>query len=77
MMRLGRMAAPDAKTLIRLARLLDEPVLKEVLTRLVALGRERRVVRGRRLRVDTTARGAPVSTAEPIGDPHQGARAKW
>src|SRR6266702_4065980 len=45
---------PDAKTLIRLARLLDEPVLKDVLARLVALGRKRRVVRGRRLRVDTT-----------------------
>src|SRR2546425_6458057 len=45
---------PDAKTLIRLACLLDEPVLKDVLARLVALGRERRVVRGRRLRVDTT-----------------------
>src|SRR5437773_952602 len=45
---------PDAKTLIRLARLLDEPVLKDVLARLVALGRERHVVRGRRLRVDTT-----------------------
>ena len=45
---------PDAKTLIRLARLLDESVLKDVLARLVALGRERRVVRGRRLRVDTT-----------------------
>src|SRR3989475_7930070 len=45
---------PDAKTLIRLARLLDESVLKDVLARLVALGRARRVVRGRRLRVDTT-----------------------
>jgi IS5 family transposase len=45
---------PDAKTLIRLAQLLDEPVLKDVLARLVALGRERQVVRGRRLRVDTT-----------------------
>src|SRR4030095_3822366 len=45
---------PDAKTPIRLARLLDEPVLKDVLARLVGLGRERRVVRGRRLRVDTT-----------------------
>jgi IS5 family transposase len=45
---------PDAKTLIRLARLLDEPVLKDVLARLVAVGRERRVIRGRRLRVDTT-----------------------
>src|SRR2546427_6353864 len=33
---------PDAKTLIRLTCLLDEPVLKDVLARLVALGRERR-----------------------------------
>src|SRR5256886_8746503 len=45
---------PDAKTLIRLAHLLEEPVLKDVLARLVALAREHRVVRGRRLRVDTT-----------------------
>ncbi|HMC54967.1 MAG TPA: ISNCY family transposase [Gemmatimonadaceae bacterium] len=45
---------PDAKTLIRLAHLLDEPVLKDILARLVALAREHRVVRGRRLRVDTT-----------------------
>src|SRR5438128_246521 len=45
---------PDAKTLIRLAHVLDEPVLKDVVARLVALGRERRVVQGRRLRVDTT-----------------------
>src|SRR5204863_1538347 len=37
---------PDAKTLIRLARLLDEPVLKDVLARLVALGRKHRVIRG-------------------------------
>ena len=45
---------PDAKTLIRLAQLLDQRVLKDVVARLVALGRERGVVRGRRLRVDTT-----------------------
>jgi IS5 family transposase len=45
---------PDAKTLIRLAHLLDEPVLKDLLAQLVARGRERRVVQGRRLRVDTT-----------------------
>jgi len=45
---------PDAKTLIRLSHLLDDPVLKDVLARLVELGRQRRVVRGRRLRVDTT-----------------------
>ncbi|HKA57326.1 MAG TPA: ISNCY family transposase [Gemmatimonadales bacterium] len=45
---------PDAKTLIRLAQLLDEPVLKDLLAQLVTRGRERRVVQGRRLRVDTT-----------------------
>ena len=45
---------PDAKTLIRLAHLLDEAVLKDVLTRLVSLGRVHGLIRGRRLRVDTT-----------------------
>jgi IS5 family transposase len=45
---------PDAKTVIRLAHLLDEPVLKDLLAQLVARGRARRVVQGRRLRVDTT-----------------------
>jgi len=45
---------PDAKTLIRLAHLLDEPVLKDLLAQLVAMGRARRVIQGRRLRVDTT-----------------------
>jgi IS5 family transposase len=45
---------PDAKTLIRLAHLLDELVLKDLLTQLVVRGRQRRIVKGRRLRVDTT-----------------------
>src|SRR5499426_4818084 len=45
---------PDAKTLIRLAHLLDEAVLKDLLAQSVAQGRQRRVVQGRRLRVDTT-----------------------
>jgi IS5 family transposase len=45
---------PDAKTLIRLTHVLDGPVLKQLLERLVELGHERRVIHGRRLRVDTT-----------------------
>src|SRR6266446_4963864 len=45
---------PDAKTLIRLSHLLDPGVLKGLLARLVTRGRQRRVVPGRRLRVDTT-----------------------
>lgn len=45
---------PDAKTLIRLSHLLGGDVLKKVLARLVELARERKVVRGFKLRVDTT-----------------------
>src|SRR5262245_22931351 len=45
---------PDAKTLIRLAHVLAGPTLKQLLARLVAIARERRIVRGARLRVDTT-----------------------
>ena len=45
---------PDAKTLVRLAHVLDGPTLKQLLERLVAMAGARRVVRGRRLRVDTT-----------------------
>jgi IS5 family transposase len=45
---------PDAKTLIRLAHVLDGPTLKQWLARVVAIARERRIVRGNRLRVDTT-----------------------
>jgi transposase, IS5 family len=45
---------PDAKTLIRLAHVLDGPALKALLARLVVIAHGRQVVRGRRLRVDTT-----------------------
>src|SRR5712691_11667023 len=45
---------PDAKTLIRLAQLLEPDTLKPLLERLVQVARRRRVTRGARLRVDTT-----------------------
>jgi transposase, IS5 family len=45
---------PDAKTLIRRAQLLDGPILTQLLDRLAPIARQRRVIRGRRLRVDTT-----------------------
>lgn len=45
---------PDAKTLIRLSQALGGDVLKKVLERLVGIAVERRVARGRALRVDTT-----------------------
>ena len=45
---------PDAKTLIRLAALLGPAVLTGIVDRLAHLAQERRMIRGRRLRVDTT-----------------------
>ena len=45
---------PDAKTLIRLSHCLEPDTLKGLVERLVVLARQRRIVRGRRLRVDTT-----------------------
>ncbi|MGH7535879.1 MAG: ISNCY family transposase [Gemmatimonadales bacterium] len=45
---------PDAKTLIRLAHLLGPEVLKGIIARLVAMARQRKVIRGFRMRVDTT-----------------------
>lgn len=45
---------PDDKTLIRLAQVLGPEVWKKILERLVQVARQRKVVRGLRLRVDTT-----------------------
>lgn len=46
--------APDAKTLIRISHLLGADVLKKILARLVDVARGRKVVRGSKMRVDTT-----------------------
>ena len=52
--RIGCEAVPDDTTLIRVAQTLGPEVLKAMLERLVSLARQRKVVRGRKLRVDTT-----------------------
>jgi IS5 family transposase len=44
----------DDKTLVRLAQAVGPETLKRILERLVEVARQRRVVRGRKLRVDTT-----------------------
>ena len=51
--RIGCERVPDAKTLIRLGHLIDPETLQQLLERLVDLGRQRRVIHGRRLHVDT------------------------
>jgi IS5 family transposase len=51
---------PDAKTLIRLSQALGGDALKKILERLVGMARQRKILRGRVLRVDTTVVEANV-----------------
>jgi IS5 family transposase len=52
--RVGAEKVPDAKTLGRQARALGPEVIEKIHERMVALARERGVIQGRRMRVDTT-----------------------
>lgn len=52
--RVGGGKVPDAKTLGRLALALGPEIIEQLHRRVVAIACEKRVVRGRRLRVDTT-----------------------
>ncbi len=52
--RVGAQKVPDAKTLGKLALALGPEIIEQVHARVVALAYEKRIIRGRRLRVDTT-----------------------
>ncbi len=52
--RVGAEKVPDAKTLGRIARALGPEVIERLHERVVAIAQERKIVRGRKLRVDTT-----------------------
>ena len=52
--RVGAQKVPDAKTLGRLALALGPEIIKQIHQRVIAIACEKRIVRGRRLRVDTT-----------------------
>src|SRR5205823_3284432 len=52
--RIGAQKVPDAKTLGRLLQTLGPDVVQQIHQRLVAVAQEKKVARGRRLRVDTT-----------------------
>jgi IS5 family transposase len=52
--RVGAERVPDAKTLGRLGLALGPEVIERIHDRVVAIAREKRIVQGRRLRVDTT-----------------------
>jgi IS5 family transposase len=52
--RVGAEKVPDAKTLGKLAVALGPEVIEQLHARVVGLARERQIIRGRRLRLDTT-----------------------
>lgn len=52
--RIGAEKVPDAKTMGRLGQALGPEVVEEVHARIVGIAREQNIVRGRKLRVDTT-----------------------
>lgn len=52
--RIGMEKVPDAKALVRLGQAVGPEVIRELHDRIVALAREKRVTRGRKMRVDTT-----------------------
>jgi transposase, IS5 family len=52
--RVGAEKVPDAKTLGRLARALGPEIIEQIHRRVIGIAWEKQVVRGRRLRVDTT-----------------------
>ena len=52
--RVGGEKVPDAKTLGRLALALGPEIIEQIHRRVVAIAREKRIIQGRRLRLDTT-----------------------
>ncbi len=52
--RIGSRKVPDAKTLVRIGQVLGPEVIEQLHGRVVNLAREHKVIRGCRLRVDTT-----------------------
>ncbi len=52
--RIGVERVPDARTLVRLGQAVGPEAIREIHDRLVAIGQERRVVRGRKMRAETT-----------------------
>ena len=71
--RVGAGPVPDAKTILKIARVLGPDVIQEVHARIVALAVARKVTKGRRLRVDTTVvecRPPRWASAERRDEPH-------
>jgi len=72
--RIGMETVPDAKTLVRLGQAVGPEAIAELHNRIVAVAQERQVVRGRKLRVDTTVVESNIHYPTDSGLLNDGAR---
>ena len=72
--RIGMEKVPDEKTLVRLGQAIGPETIRELHERIVELAQERRVVRGRKLRVDTTVVETNIHYPTDSGLLNDGAR---
>jgi IS5 family transposase len=72
--RIGMETVPDAKTLVRLGQAVGPEAIAELHNRIVAVAQERKVVRGRKLRVDTTVVESKIHYPTDSGLLNDGAR---
>jgi len=72
--RIGREKVPDGKTLVRLGQAIGPETVRELPDRIVALAQERRVIQGRKMRVDTTVVESNIHYPTDSGLLNDGAR---
>ena len=72
--RIGMETVPDAKTLVRLGQAVGPEAIAELHNRIVAVAQERKVVRGRKMRVDTTVVESNIHYPTDSGLLNDGAR---
>lgn len=72
--RIGIEKVPDEKTLVRLGQAIGPETIRQLHDRIVGLAQERRVIRGRKLRVDTTVVEANIHYPTDSGLLSDGAR---
>jgi IS5 family transposase len=72
--RIGAEKVPDAKTLVRLGQAIGAETIRELHDRIVALAQQRGVIRGRKMRVDTTVVETNIHYPTDSGLLNDGAR---
>ena len=72
--RIGMEKVPDAKTLVRLGQAIGPETVRELHDRVVALAKQRRVIQGRKMRVDTTVVESNIHYPTDSGLLNDGAR---